>query len=481
MAIQNILNGSGGQAQYMLSPEDYNPTQSNVLGQDLAPTPTDNGQQISVDYTNDGRTAQDYKQQAMQAQQDASASADDSHKLKGESGFSYEKVDSSRVNQMLTAIAAFGVNYIGSDDGGANAVRAAGMAVNDLVNQGHRQSQIKDLEAKGYNPVDIQRWIETGNTKDLLTNKGKETVQNGFLVNDLTGTTKKLGLNSMQEAGLQMDQAQLQEQQRHNLAGEHFEAARVGMEQQRLNLATQRLNGGDGSSPASAQAVSVTNANGEQVTAPAGMYNDHLAVMTNSRGTPLMDAKAGTVQVKDINTGRTFTVVQDTTAANAAAQTATTGQGIIKELEDSGNLSYTGGYGIQRGAANVLSGNELTPTLKSQIDSANGTVEAAIEARLAVENKGKQVTKPQIEAQKNAIGYLSIDNTPEQNAAILKRQKKFLAQTVSRADELTGRNQEEYTNGNANYHRDNNPPTSAYGVNAPQPQQTGTRSYSHLW
>ncbi|EMR5622775.1 hypothetical protein ABL632_003996 [Salmonella enterica subsp. enterica serovar Braenderup] len=474
--MQDILNNSPYGSQYMLGDDRYNPTQSNVLGQPLSPTPTAAGLP-AVDPVHDTRTPQDIKRDAPQANLDTLAAHDTKDKIVNPStGYIFDTAPTDRKNQLITGLIAYGTSFLSGENEGV-ALQRAGQAVNSQIAMSKRQALIPGLIQKGYADVDIQKYLETGDTRDLLVNKGKVNIVGDRSVNELTGETKDLGMTPQQQADQQLSQAKIAEDVRHNRASEGFEGARLGIEQQRFNMAKQQL---AASSPAQAQSVITTNAKGEQVVAPAGMYNDHLAILTNSRGTPLIDAKAGTVQVKDINTNRTYTVVQDTTAANAAAQTATTGQGIIDAFEKGGLGDYTGGWGLERGARNVWSGNELTPTLKSQIDNINGTVEAAIEARLAVENKGKQVTKPQIEAQKNAIGYLSVDNTPEQNDAILARQKKFLAQTVSRADELTGRNQSEYTTGVANYQTENNPPTSAYGATAPQPP-AGKKDFSGMW
>ncbi|EMC1489663.1 hypothetical protein VAA96_004541 [Salmonella enterica] len=169
---------------------DYDPTKSNALGDSLAPI-NPKGLMSAVDPVNDTRSASDFKFDAQSANQDATNTPDESDNyFITSSGNKYEKVNNSTGYQMLAAATDFLTSYWSNGDVGA-AANAAGQAVYDLDTQAHRLNQAEELEKKGYNPMDIQAWVKSGDKKDLVTNKGKwGAAGNGIIYNDLTGATQ---------------------------------------------------------------------------------------------------------------------------------------------------------------------------------------------------------------------------------------------------------------------------------------------------
>ncbi|EGN4266593.1 hypothetical protein IHZ75_004395 [Salmonella enterica] len=239
MAIQDIVNSSPYGTQYMFGESQYNPTQTNVLGQSLSPTPTAAGMP-AVDPIHDSRTPQDVKQQAQQANLDTLSAHDTAGKVVNPStGFIFNTAPTDRKSQLITGLIAYGTSYLAGQNEG-QALANAGQAVNSQIAMNERQKLIPELVQKGYADVDIQKYLETGDTKDLLTNKGKINIVGDRSVNELTGETKDLGMTPQQQADNAISQAKISEDIRHNRVSEGAEGARLGLEQQRINLEKQQ-------------------------------------------------------------------------------------------------------------------------------------------------------------------------------------------------------------------------------------------------
>ncbi|EEO8179066.1 hypothetical protein G7D34_003697 [Salmonella enterica] len=180
---------------FSLFDDSYDPTKSNVLGENLAPTAGYSNELPALDFSNDTRTAQDWKEQARQANIDANPNPDidDDSMYTSTAGNRYKKVNNSRADQVLAAVGAFLSTDIATGNGGA-AAQAAGKAVYNLEGQAKRFSQIDKLEATGrYNTIDIDKWIETGDNADLTRNAGKwQNMGNGMEANTLTGESRQI-------------------------------------------------------------------------------------------------------------------------------------------------------------------------------------------------------------------------------------------------------------------------------------------------
>lgn len=185
----------GQTSQGLATQQDYQNQQYNSKGDSLSPTPT--GAPITVDYNNDQRTPVDFKQQALQAQRDTMPAQNTDNKIIGQSGYAYDKIPDSRADRARQAAMAFAEGYFSHMGDASQAGAAGGLAAMNATAQHEgmlkRQTLIHDLESKGYNPIDIDKWIQTGNTQDLVTNKGSWTSDGkGYLHNTLTGEVKQV-------------------------------------------------------------------------------------------------------------------------------------------------------------------------------------------------------------------------------------------------------------------------------------------------
>lgn len=173
--------------------DDYNPTQSNVLGQNLAPI-NNQGTLAATDAQNDTRTPEQYKQDAQLANKVASNSKDEEDNyITSANGNKYEKVNDSDWHNGLAAASNYMAAYFATGGNVGKAAMAAGQAVDANEQQAHRLSQADKLEEQGFNPLDIQNWIKSGDKKDLVTNKGQwQSGGNGVMFNNLTGETRQI-------------------------------------------------------------------------------------------------------------------------------------------------------------------------------------------------------------------------------------------------------------------------------------------------
>lgn len=180
---------------YSFFDNSYDPTKSNVLGESLAPTAGLSDQTPAMDFQNDNRTPWDWKEQARQVNVDADPTpdVDEENTYTSQAGNKYTKVNYSRVDQMMAAVGAYLTTDLATGNGGAAAM-AAGKAVYDLEGQAKRFNQIDKLEATGrYQQVDIEKWLATGDNRDLLTNAGKwQNMGNGMETNTLTGESRQI-------------------------------------------------------------------------------------------------------------------------------------------------------------------------------------------------------------------------------------------------------------------------------------------------
>ncbi|EIF7532625.1 hypothetical protein LFD09_004326 [Salmonella enterica] len=173
--------------------DTYNPTQSNLLGQSLAPI-NPQGEIAASDPQFDSRNPLQIKQDAQLANKVATNTPDeDDNYSVSANGNKYEKVNNSKWDQSLAAAANYMSAYFASGGNVGVAGKAAGQAVYDMDAKAHRASQVDDLEKEGMNPLDIQSWINSGNKQDLIRNKGSWTSGgNGTMFNTLSGETRQI-------------------------------------------------------------------------------------------------------------------------------------------------------------------------------------------------------------------------------------------------------------------------------------------------
>ena len=190
MSVESIINSQAGNSQFMFDQSGYNLNQQNVNGENLAPV-TPQGTQPALDYKNDTTSDEQRKINQQQANRDAQVGYD---QFTSAYGNKYRKVDDSLGSQMMLAIASYSANYLGNGGDAGAAVREAGKVSYAMGAKANRFKQINDLEKKGYAQADIQRFIESGDSKDLITNKGEwSALGDGVhMYNKLTGETRAI-------------------------------------------------------------------------------------------------------------------------------------------------------------------------------------------------------------------------------------------------------------------------------------------------
>lgn len=213
-ALNDNSSQGYGDMQTLASPQSYDNTQYNTQGESLSPTPPPNGAAISVDHSNDTRTAADFKSDAQQVNKDI-ADVTGGEGWTSAAGNNYSDPP-SRKDMIVDGIIAMGLGFLSNANEGQQLSAAVGAAYKS-EKQAQRFKKIDELESKGYNPIDIDKWIQTGDGKDLLTNKGKwEDNHDGSQTNSLTGERRTVSLSPLQQqqqANFEAQQAQQQAQQ----------------------------------------------------------------------------------------------------------------------------------------------------------------------------------------------------------------------------------------------------------------------------
>lgn len=198
MSVMDIINSGG--SQFTLGGSNYDPKQYNVNGQEVGQTQLSDGRTISTDFSNDSRTDQDHKQDLVQATQDVRSTQprdEENFIYGGTSNHPYEKVHNTRADQMETAFVNYMVAALNPKISAGQAVMNAGQALFNQQAVVRRQDTIDELESKGYNPQDIEKYIQTGKPEDLIATKGKEIydAESGTIYNPLTGVVRYIGVS----------------------------------------------------------------------------------------------------------------------------------------------------------------------------------------------------------------------------------------------------------------------------------------------
>lgn len=225
--------------------QQYDSNQHNTLGQPLATTTPANGARIATDPNNDKRSPLEQKQDHLQAQiaTQSVRNTDDPLIKTGKNGFQYQLVDDSKAGQLRTgAMAVFEASLGGQMYG--NVATAGSQAVNALIQRGKRQQMIDQLEndPAGWNQLDIAKWVETGNLKDLSANKGKWEAINGYQEqNSLTGELREIPISKQQQIQNDLAQQRIDADTAHTKFSEGIDSKRLQMEQQRLYQQQQQF------------------------------------------------------------------------------------------------------------------------------------------------------------------------------------------------------------------------------------------------
>lgn len=389
------------------------------------------GNQPTIDTENDQRTSYDYKSDYQQALRDTADPDDNEGYFISSNGNKYENVDNTRKGQLRDGIVSYLATFFATGGDNQKAFVSSYNAIDNLEAKTKRFAKINELESKGYNSTDIQNFVNNGDPKSLIASKGKWKIENGYMVNDLTGEVKDIGMTPEQQAKNQIEQDKLDfekskfdttstETQRHNMTQEE-------LNQQKIDA---KDNGGNGD-----------------------MYlddNKRYLIVKNGSGGPITSQRSGEVFVKDTQTGKTGFMMGTTQASDAAAQSA---QSFV-DMTDASNkqsvlsnidFSLFGGDNIT--AAKRTAEGLYSPVVsnnQNHIDTLNGAIKGMVEDKLTVENRGQRPSVQQIKAAIDKIGKLTMDADAATNKATIERARQFASSTMSTAD-ANRRKEEEST------------------------------------
>lgn len=185
----------------------------------LLESTTPGGYIPASDPDNDTRDSYQYKSDLQQAYSDTSDPTDTHGYHVSAAGNRYEAFDNSRQAQQTEGILSYVNSWLMSNGDWQLAASRSYQTLDAMDAKQKRYSQIDSLESKGYNPVDISSYLETGDRKALVANKGEWTVAGGMLVNKLTSEVKPLPQTAAQ-----------QETERHNRATEDLNQQKYNRE-----------------------------------------------------------------------------------------------------------------------------------------------------------------------------------------------------------------------------------------------------------
>lgn len=171
---------------------NYDNQQFDANGNSLSPTPPENNAPIAVDPINDQRSSLQFKQDLRQARIDADiGDRDNDNYVYDDTGYKYEKVRGDKQFDMNQNA----IDYLTAFMAGANPAQSAKYAADKSYSNHQmflRQQKIGYLRDRGYNSMDIDKYIQSGSDKDLILNKGQWlNMGNGVLANNLTGEFRK--------------------------------------------------------------------------------------------------------------------------------------------------------------------------------------------------------------------------------------------------------------------------------------------------
>lgn len=365
-----------------------------------------------------------------QANVDASATAyNPETQYKTKSGYTYTKPNESHWNDSMLGMLGWMSGYLVNGNAGEG-MNGAFQAVANNENINHRFKQIDHLESKGYNPKDIDNFIQTGDTKQLVQNKAQwQAAGSGIIYNPQTGESKYLGTGSSQAAKNIERTVDLGDKVRvYYVNGgsedipkadnsRRYSSNRFGVYDTKTG---QQISSGDGTE------FDGDSADKMQYTDPDGkVWN----VAKRANGTPIVDAKTGIAVVIDEN-GQTSSRTINPVKMEASSIQANETKQIITDLENSGQLDLTGGYRFQSRGGQAL-GLSTDTNLKNSLETANEGMKGQILAQLMVESGGLRVTDNQLAAERHRIGVLDPEASPEYNKSVIERFKAYTNKAIN--------------------------------------------------
>lgn len=300
---------------------------------------------------------------------------------------------------------SFGLNLLSGNDLATSFNQASNLFMNTFGEE-KRAIWAGDLAENGYDPTEIEEWIRTGDSKILTSAEERK-------MRDVQMQTSLTQLDALQYANSP-------EMRQYALDNDTFDKQ---MKLADLDLKRQ-------ANAISASRVAAANTRGAQggINSANMTFTDDdgktWVIATNARGTPIVNTQ-GIATMYDPETGRaTQRMLYDAPRVQAALQAEDT-LNYMDSLANSGKLSLTGGYGIQRGLGDVM-GQNTTRDLNSELNTINEAVGGQIYAQLLVESGGKRVTDNQLKAEIKRIGQLDAKQSPERNTEILNNMRGFV-------------------------------------------------------
>ena len=184
--------------------QPYNDNQQNQLGQPLATT-TPSGTIPASDPNNDGMTDFERKAAAQRAKRDTLAAQDiDDSKYVFQDGSVMDKTPDTRKSVAISGALSFAAGYFShmgnQDEAIASGTQNAGLTISAHEDRIKRENLLPSLESQTdqfgnplYNPVDMMKYVETGDSNDLVKNQGKWLSDGqGWMHNSLTGQSRQI-------------------------------------------------------------------------------------------------------------------------------------------------------------------------------------------------------------------------------------------------------------------------------------------------
>ncbi|ELQ8980633.1 hypothetical protein R3B00_001295 [Klebsiella pneumoniae] len=200
-AFDNLNYGIG--THILDTQSQYNTNQQNELGQSLATT-TPSGSIPASDPNNDEMTDFERKAAAQRAKRDTLAAHDTEGKYIFQDGTVMDKTPSTRKSVAISGTLSFAAGYFShmgdQDEAIAAGTQNAGLTISAHEDRIKRENLLPSLESQTdqfgnplYNPVDMMKYIETGDSNDLVKNQGKWLSDGqGWMHNSLTGQSRQI-------------------------------------------------------------------------------------------------------------------------------------------------------------------------------------------------------------------------------------------------------------------------------------------------
>lgn len=451
---------------------DENGLQAPVRGED-GTTPEDTRTEAQIAAGEQEKLREQYLSRYNQAKADASSST-----IVGKDGYQYAPVmsDSDKWQDTLLKGAA-ALFMVGMPAAGIAAAAMTWMGNNDRQ---HRQGQIRHLEEKGYKGKDIQAWIDSGDHRFLAEEKEKYLNVGGGLVFD---TNKGEYVERPEGMGEQKDTApvtfadgrkgliridpktqkpiidpQTNKPEIVRYTDEQATPTGTGTGSRgsvarRWDFMPDTLNNQGGvwyidkqdqdgnivTVPAPASVVKGAQQNGAPGSKPGVVTvgGKKMIIQRKGNGTPVVDAKAGTILVSDPDSGETQWVPATTVKTEVAGMQANSGLEIVKRFRDQDvlKLSGSGWKDLGREIGDTL-GFSTQKDFTNKLEEMNGALKANVEAILFVELNGNKPTDAQINAAVGQLGWLDKDNTQERNEEILKKYEAYFNRSINMAKKM---------------------------------------------